>query len=389
MRIGIDVRCLSEGRRTGVEEYTLNFLEALFGADKKNEYILFFNSGKKPKADFGWAEKYPNVSLKKFRFPNKLLNLLFWYFDWPKIDRMIGEVDIIFLPNIIFAATSKKAKLIATIHDLSFERHPETFSLKRRWWHGFVNAKKICRRADKIIAVSNSTKNDIQSLYGVNPEKIKTIRSGVSERFKIIDRNDKDLIKIKEKYALPYKFILFLGTVEPRKNIIAVVRAYGAFRKFALRENYEEFAKYKLVIAGESGWMSGKIFSEIERSPFRKDITVINSIADEDKEYLFNLASLFVYPSLFEGFGFPPLEAMACGVPVIASNNSSLPEIVADAGILIDPDRPDEIFRAMRDILGNKSLAEKLRSRGLVQAKKFRWQKSAEEFLGVVKSLED
>ncbi|MCX6763485.1 MAG: glycosyltransferase family 1 protein [Candidatus Moranbacteria bacterium] len=384
MRIGIDVRCLTQGRRTGVEEYTLNLLENLFALDQENEYVLFFNSFKKSPADFEWLKKYPRVKLKAFRIPNKLLNLSFWYLGWPKIDRLIGGCDIFFMPNIIFGALGRKVKLILTIHDLSFERYPETFSWKRRLWHIFINPKKLCRRADKIIAVSDSTREDVAELYKINFQKLTTIYSGVAEKFQVIDRNSEKLLAVKEKYQLPYKFILYLGTVEPRKNIIGLIRAYDHLQKYAYKNNIEEIKKYKLAIAGQTGWLTGEIFSEIEKSEFKDKILNINFVDEADKEFVYNLASLFVYPSFFEGFGFPVLEAMACGVPVIASNNSSLPEIVGQAGILIDPDRPEEIYEAMKQVLTNKEFHNKLRAEGLKQAKKFSWQKSAKEFLKVI-----
>ena len=316
MRIGIDVRCLSEGRRTGVEEYTLNLLRGLFEKDKQNEYVLFFNSFKKTPANFNWIKKYPNVKLKQFHVPNKLLNFSFWYLGWPKIDRLLGGVEIFFMPNIIFGSVSRKTKLLLTMHDLSFERYPETFSWSRRLWHVFINSKKICRRADKIIAVSDSTKDDLVTLYNIPPKKIEVIYSGVAEKFKIISRNDSEMIKVKEKYNLPYKFILYLGTIEPRKNIKTLVVAYQILKKYAQIKKWETLEKYKLVIAGHKGWMNKKILEEISKTQKQlknpEDIQMINFVEEADKEYVLNLASLFVYPSIFEGFGFPPLEAMKC-----------------------------------------------------------------------------
>ncbi|MFA6973232.1 MAG: glycosyltransferase family 1 protein [Parcubacteria group bacterium] len=388
MRIGIDVRCLIEGRRTGVEEYTLNLLQNLFAIDTKNDYVLFLNSFRPHKADLAWVEKYDNVSIKKFRYPNKLLNFLFWYLRWPKIDEMLGGVDVIFLPNIIFASVSKKAKLLVTIHDLSFERYPETFSRKRRWWHIFINARRICRAADRIIAVSDSTKHDLLNLYGIPDKKIAVIRSGLSERLCVLDRNRSELAATKEKYGLPYKFILFFGTIEPRKNLVGLIRAYNDLQKYARENNLEELAKHALVIAGQSGWLAGEIYAEIERSKFKEQIIVIDAVPDVDKEYIFNLATLFVYPSFFEGFGFPPLEAMACGVPAIVSNNSSLPEIVGKSAVMIDPDKPDEIAKVMKEMLLSKELQDRLKSEGPKAAANFSWQKTAKEFLAVVKNLE-
>lgn len=377
MRIGIDIRCLQEGRKTGVEEYTLNLLRNIFELDNKNDYVLFFNSWKKSKLDLEWTKKYPNVEIKRFNYPNKLLNLCIWYFSWPKMEKLVGEMDIFFMPNINFCSLFKKTKLILTIHDLSFELFPENFSWKSQLWHFLINPRKLCRRADKIISVSNSTKNDICTFYKINPEKIEVIHSSISDEFRIIDRNESKMIEVKEKYKLPYNFILYLGTMEPRKNIIGIIKAYNHFRSL----KNQELDKYKLVIAGAKGWKENGISKELERSPFREDILNIGFIEPENKPYLYNLASLFVYPSFFEGFGFPPLEAMKCCVPVIVSNNSSFPEIVGKAGVLIDPERPDEIWRAMQEILLNKDFKNKLKEDGLKKANSFNWKISAEKFL--------
>ncbi len=375
MKICIDIRCLAEGRRTGVEEYTRHLLHHLFAIDQKNEYVLFLNSWKKTKGNLSWLKKYPNVKVKKFNFPNKILNLMFWYLGWPKIDYLVGGADVVFSPNIIFGNVSARTKSVITIHDLSFFRHSEYFSRKRRWWHIFINPKKICQTANKIIVVSNSTKNDLVGLYKIKPEKIIVIPSAVSNDFCVINRNDEKLIKVKERYNLPYKFILFFGTIEPRKNIVGLIRAFNLLQK--------QSGEYKLIIAGEKGWMNEEINNEIINSPFREKIKIINCVPDEDKVYLYNLASLFVYPSFFEGFGFPPLEAMKCGVPVIVSNNSSLPEIVGDAGIIIDPDKPDEIFLAMKGILENSKLRNILIKKGLEKSREFDWKKTAKKTLDV------
>lgn len=389
MKIGIDVRCLAEGRRTGVEEYTLNILHHLFELDQKNDYVLFLNSFREAETSLAWIEKYPNVSLKKSRFPNKFLNLFFWYLGWPKIDQILGGVDIFFMPNIIFNSLSRKVKSITAIHDLSFERYPEFFSLKRRLWHVFVNPKKICQKTDRIIAVSESTKKDLVSLYKINSERIIVVPNGLSEKFRIINRNDEKLIKVKEKYQLPYKFILYFGTIEPRKNVFSVLQAFEKFREFAQKNKNEEFSKFKLVLAGADGWCNKKIYSSIEKSHWKNEIILINNVQEEDKEYLYNLASIFIYPSFFEGFGFPPLEAMASGVPVVVSNNSSVVEVVGKAGIFIDPGRPNEILLAIKNILANRDLREKISQRGIERATDFKWENSAKELLKLCYNLKN
>ena len=383
MRIGVDIRCLEGQRKTGVEEYTINLLKNILDLDKKNEYVLFFNALKGRNLDLDWLKKYPNVKIKSFRYQNKFFNLFVWYFGWPKIDELVGGTDVFWMPNINFEAFSKKTKLIITMHDLSFDIMPETFPWKTRFWHFLINPKKLCQKADKIIAVSASTKNDLELFYKINSQKISVIHSAVRNDFKIINRNDPEMLEVKEKYELPYHFILYLGTIEPRKNIISIVKAYNQLRRL----KNPELDKYKLIIAGAKGWKENGVTKEIKNSPFRSDIVLLGFVESENKPYLYNLASLFVYPSFFEGFGFPPLEAMKSGVPIITSNNSSLPEIVGEAGIMIDPEKPDELFKAMREILLSKDLRSKMREKGLKRAQNFDWQKTAEEFLEVLKNI--
>ncbi len=372
MRIGIDVRCLAEGKRTGVEEYVIALLSGLFLQSPDDTYILFFNAWKKPLPDFFWATKYPNVTLKVFHIPNKLLNFSLWYFRFPKLDRLIGGTDVFFLPNINFCAVSKKTKFIVTAHDLSFEIFPETFSWKRRIWHFFIHFKKLVLSADNVIAVSESTKNDLIDLYGIPKEKITVIYSGIGEQFRILDRNDENLIRVQKKYHLPYKFILSLSTFEPRKNLPALISAFNALMDM----HHPILDKYFLVIAGTRGWKYRETFQAIRTSPHREKIIVTGFIADEDKSALYNLSSIFVYPSLYEGFGFPPLEAMACGVPVIVSHSASLPEIVGDAGILIDPYRPDEILETLKQVLTDRELQEVMRKSGLSRTLGFVWNET-------------
>jgi glycosyltransferase involved in cell wall biosynthesis len=375
MKIGIDIRCLAGGGRTGVEEYTLQLLENMFIRDSENTFVLFLNGYKKSVLDMNWVKPYKNVEVKLFRWPNKLLNFCLWYFRWPKIDKMLGGVDVFFMPNMNFVAVSKEVRLFVTAHDLSFERYPETFSWKRRVWHCFVNFRVLCRRAEHIFAVSESTKSDLVSLYGIADAKVSAILSGVSGKFMMMNRNNPELLLVKEKYHLPYRYILYLGTIEPRKNIIALIRAYEQLQQ----SGDEELRKYTLVIAGARGWKCDAIYDAIQHSPVKNQIILTDFVADEDKSALYNLASLFVYPSFFEGFGLPPVEAMRCGVPVIVSHTSSFPEVVGDAGILIDPLRPEEIFLAIREVLTNKCLQETLCKRGLARSKELNWQKVAQE----------
>lgn len=360
-----------------MEEYVVGLLSAVFRLDTENDYVLFLNEWRREKIDMSWTDGYGNVSIRRFRIPNKLLNLSLWYLRYPKLDRLLGGVDAYFMPNINFCAVSKRAKLFVTAHDLSFHVCPETFSWKQRCWHAFVDPKGLFRRAYRIFSVSASTKDDLVFRYGIPSDRITVIPSGVDARFRPYDRNDPKMLSVKEKYHLPYSFILYLGAFEPRKNIAAAVRAYDALRK----ARHQELSKTALVLAGISGWKERDILREVGHSPFRGNIILPGFVVDDDKPALFNLASAFVYPSVYEGFGFPALEAVACGTPVIASNSSSLPEVVGDAGIMIDPHRPDELFRALESVLLDRKLRSRLRERGIARAKTFSWDVSAKRVI--------
>jgi glycosyltransferase involved in cell wall biosynthesis len=377
MRIGFDIRCLEERNISGVGEYTLELFKNMIDLDTKNTYVVFSNSFRGTASqNFGWLKKYPNVEIKRFSFPNKIFNFFLWYFSFPKIDRLIGGVDVFFAPNINFLAISTECPLLVTFHDLSFERFPGYFDFTTRIWHQyFVQPRKIARAASGIIAVSDSTKKDLEEIYRVDPRKIGAVHHGVSEDFKEIDNDNPKLPEVQKKYHLPEKFILFLGNIESRKNIFSTAAAFDS-----LINKNKNISNYKLVLVGNLN----KNFRKIIKN---KNIIWCGYIDRKDRPYLYNLAKLLVYPSFFEGFGLPVLEATACGTPVVTSNNSSLPEVAGAAAILIDPNRPTELAKAMRNVILDNLLYDKMRKRGLAQAKKFGWGKCAKETLEIIESL--
>jgi glycosyltransferase involved in cell wall biosynthesis len=238
-------------------------------------------------------------------------------------------------------------------------------------WHKFINVKKQLREADKIIAVSKNTKNDIIELFKVKEEKIKVIYPGIDKAFKEIDKKSEKVKLIKEKYKLPESYLLYLGTLEPRKNIIGIIKAYEIFR-----EKNIDFKKYKLVIAGGTGWKSNKIFKTHKKSKYYHDIIFLGYINKKDKSYLYNGAKIFLFPSFFEGFGFPPLEAMACGVPTIVGNNSSLSEAVGDSAIQVNPYKQELVAKAIENLLKDNGLYEKYKEKGLRKSLQFNWDKT-------------
>ncbi|MBI2462696.1 MAG: glycosyltransferase family 4 protein [Candidatus Spechtbacteria bacterium] len=374
LRIGVDARVLMNNRHGGVGEYTSCLLEEMVRMAPQHEFHLFLNSMRFSGEDF-LETLPPNCIPHIFRVPNKAFSLLHKFFYRPRLDALIGGIDVWWSPHFLPAPVS--CPKVLTIHDLSFLYYPEMFDLKRRLWHAMVNPKHEAQTARKIIAVSRSTADDISNKWEISSEKIEVIYSGVGENFSAV-RNAQELESARKKYHLPQKFILFFGVIEPRKNLAGLVRAFDYMRSQHPQE------KTALVIAGSKGWSSRSLFETIYISPYRNDIYCIGFVDDQDKAALYSMAEIFVYPSFFEGFGFPPLEAMACGTPVVASHVASLPEIVQEAGILVDPLRLEEVAFAMGELLRDDELRVSLREKGLAQAKKFRWEEAARRTLNVL-----
>jgi len=252
MKIGVDIRPLQETKKSGVGELTYELLAALFRIDRENEYFLFSNTrhGLLPQIPPAGEARVTHIHK---RFSNKILNFRFRFFHAPKIDRLIGEkLDAFIFPNINFYALSPGIDKYLIIHDLSFEIFPDFFSNKGRLWHKMVHTKNFCREADRIVAVSKNTKNDLIHLYNIPPEKISVIYPCISERLKIpADSNLKKTVK--DKYRLPEKFILYLGNIEARKNIVGLVQTCKALRQKGIID-------HELIVGGASPFAENKKF---------------------------------------------------------------------------------------------------------------------------------
>lgn len=381
MKIAIDIRCLMSKEKTGVAEYCLNLLKNLFKNDQKNEYLLFYNSSQSVEKNLPKFD-YPNVKLCGFKIPNKLLNFSFRFFNYPKVDKMLGGVDLFFMPNLNFIALSKDVKKIITAHDLSFEIYPQFYSLERRLWHWFVQPKKLFKNFDKIIAVSENTKKDLVEIYKIAEEKIKTDYPIINRRNEALPRSvfsSKIEVKRTRQCLVPtnQKFILYFGTLEPRKNIETLILAYNNI----LKKN-KEF-EYNLVIAGGKGWLFRNIFELIKKLNLQNRVEILGYVDSGQKWELYQNTSLFIYPSIYEGFGFPPLEALNSGCPVIVSNSSSLPEVIGNASLMVDPYNIAELELAIKKILADENIRNYLIKQSGNQAKNIFVNKSIERFLEI------
>lgn len=394
MKIGVDARVLMDKYYSGVSEYAANLLNAIFALDSENDYKLFYNSFCNLDGRFKpWNRA--NSQVIASHIPNKIFNYLGQkIFSYPKIDKELGGVDVFLSPHFNFTELSKDTKRIITVHDLSFLRYPEFFSVRKNIWHRALGVKKIIKKADLIIAVSENTKQDIIELVGIAPEKIKVIYSGNNVSKKDLTEDEKNIFnneaaEFLAKNNLTGRLVLYLGTIEPRKNISGLIAAYNELRDKDIKSGANKFSDLKLVLAGASGWKNKKIYTEWRKSPYKNDIVFLGYISQKEKEILYNSAAVFVYPSYYEGFGFPPLEAMTYGLPVICSNISSLPEVVSDAALIINPFEIKEITEAMEMILSDEVLRQSFVKKGYERAKIFTWEKTAQEYLKTFKELHD
>lgn len=371
MKIAIDLRPLMAGKITGVEVYMLNMLKSLFELDSENEYILWYNAFKKIDISH-FPSNYPNVTLKRTKIPNKILNLSLSLLRWPKVDKMIAkDIDILWVPDPRPAPVSKNCKKITTFHDLSFEDFKYSFNFKTRLWHKILRPRKEAKEADYIVSVSEFTKGQLIDEYNIDAKKIIVIQEAAAEYLKPI-YFPKSFEVIKRKYSLPDQYFLCLSTIEPRKNITGIIKAYNDWQ-------YGNKSDIGLVIAGKR---YPNIFSDfhLKKHPL---IHMPGFIDEEDKSLLYQHSLAFLYPSLYEGFGLPILEAMQCGTPVITSDATAMSETAGDAAILVNPNEPDEIKRAMDQIYRDEDQRKELIEKGFEQAKKFSWKKSAEDILKV------
>lgn len=354
----------------------MRILQALLDIDKENEYRLFFNSFSQ--VDFP-KFKNDNIKIASTRIPNKFFNLpLQKVLKQPKIDKKL-DADIFWQPNIGFIALSKSCKKVLTIHDLSFLRYPHFFSLKMQAWHKLVNVRDQVAKADKIIAVSQSTKNDLVELLHARPEKVEVVHSGVDENMAFVNREISD--KVAKKYDLPENYFLTLSTLEPRKNIEGII---NAFDNFVDRTGERS---HSLLIAGGKGWKFNQIFEEYEKAKNKELIKFVGYVKDKEKPALYSRAKAFVYASHYEGFGFPPLEALSCHCPVIMSANSSLPEICGEQATLVRANKSSEISRALELALLQDKTENKKEEVAKKIKNKYKWQSSAKQHLEIFNKL--
>lgn len=372
MRILVDIRHLTNPHQSGVGEYTRNLLGALFEINQNNEYILFSSGTAKPNIAF----PNKNVRMIHIPIPNKLMNLSMLATSRPFLTSYIKEpIDSVFLPNLNIISIPLKIPTVLTIHDLSWHFFPECYSKKMLWWHAATKPRALVAQCTHLIVPSESTKRDLKTVFEKNDDDISVIPHGIDPLFNI-HKQARDH-GVRSRLKLPKRFVLFIGTIEPRKNVHALVEAVKKYRQHSRDDVH-------LVLAGKWGWRSEELKKRLHKKDVSGWIHELDYINAEDRAALYRSATALTWPSLYEGFGLPILEAMACGTPIITSYTSSLPELTQDSALLIDPFNVNDLADALMGLLRSQALQQRCREKGLARARQFSWEQAARQTLAIL-----
>lgn len=367
MKIGIDMRMLNW---SGIGRYTYNLVDGLMRIDKDNEYILFLNE-----------DDIDNYTITNENFSKKpLSSKVFSLEGHYQLTSSLWRERLDLFHSLHFPVPLLwRHNLVTTIHDLIPLIYPESLPSRMSRIYCYLMMRAAARKSRRVIANSYYTGRDIVRYLKISESKVKVIYEGVNENYHPV-QNESRLRKVKERYKTSEKFIFYVGHWKPYKNILRLMRA---FHKLKIKTKIP----HKLVIGGRKDPNYREIPALARNLGLEDDIIFPGYIPEEDLPILYSAAKLFIFPSLYEGFGLPVLEAMACGVPVVSSNTSSLPEIAGDAAIFVNPCSTEEIAQAMQEVLRDEKLRQKLIQKGLARAKLFAWEKTSRETLQVYEQV--
>jgi glycosyltransferase involved in cell wall biosynthesis len=359
IHVGVNAHLLSLAesyRGAGINWYIHNLLRHLPEVDPEIRFTVFLSERR--------FSATPGLQVQLSRLPTHRPPVrILWEQGLQPWALRPTKVQLLHGPAFVGPLLSS-VPFVVTVHDLSFLLYPEGFRKPNRLYLTSFTRWSV-QRARRVIAVSDSTRRDVVRLYGISPDKVDVVHNGVDPCFQPLPASEITAFKVKQ--GLPERFLLFVGTLEPRKNVIRLIESYAQLPA----------DRPPLMLVGGKGWLYDEIFARVETLGLGDNVRFAGFVPPEDLPKWYNAATLFVYPSLYEGFGLPPLEAMACGTPVVTSTASSLPEVVGPAGLSVDPTDTEALTEAMDQVLRDQDLQDKMRAAGLVQAQGFSWQETA------------
>ncbi|PYV57517.1 MAG: hypothetical protein DMG91_06535 [Acidobacteria bacterium] len=361
----------------GVGTYTRNIVRALARLDRNNEYMLL-----------GSAEKIAEIGPLPENFRGQPFDKndtsVSGYLECRNLLQRM-RCDLVHIPHLFWAPRSLPCRYVVTVHDLlehMYRTHDR--SSLRRSMH-FQLTGRVLRHADRIFAVSKFTKSEVEKIFGIPASRIQVIYNAIDERFLRGHATEQDRQVLAERYLINQDFLLYAGRISPHKNVVRIIEAFSALK--AALEKEGKFPGLKLIIIGDELSKHPDLRRTVIRGGVQNDVRFMGFVPIEVLRIFYDAAKVFVFPSLYEGFGLPPVEAMAHGTPVVTSNTSSLPEVVGSAAVLVNPENVFEIMRALHRVLVDQVLREKLKQRGYAQAQKFSWDASAEQLIAAYEEI--
>jgi glycosyltransferase involved in cell wall biosynthesis len=377
MQIGIDyTAAVRQGG--GIGRYTRELVAALFKLESSHRYTVLAATGGLEKGDWRPEIGDSDAQFRPVPLTDDWLHRLWQRLRLPiPVEAITGPLDIFYSPDFVLPPTLRATRTLLTVHDLSFLHYPDAFVPSLREYLERVVPRSVAR-ADRVLADSKSTRDDLVAHFGTSPEKVNVLYPAVDARFHR-EKAPGEQERLRSKYGIESPYILSVGTLQPRKNYVRLIKAFANLPLANLPLDLQ------LVIAGGRGWLYEDIFAEAEKHGGR--VHVLGFVDDADLPALYRGAALFAFPSLYEGFGIPPLEAMACSVPVVCSNASSLPEVTGDAALTVDPLDTDGLTEAISRALKDASLRREMTDKGLAQAARFTWAVAARQLLDTFEAL--
>jgi glycosyltransferase involved in cell wall biosynthesis len=376
VRIALNAQLLSSAasyRSAGINRVLQHLLSELPNVSGDEEYLVYAPDGEANRRLLA----RPRVRRRLTRLPvDRPPVRIAWEQTVLPIELLRERADLLHALGFV-SPFGWRGKTVVTVYDLSFLRFPEVFNRSNRFYLGTFTPPSL-RRADRVITISESTRRDVIELCGVAPERVTPILLAADERFRPADTED--IAAFKERHQLPDRFILYLGTLEPRKNVETLVRAYAQLRAQGSDDHI-------LVLAGGKGWLYESIFELVQTLGLADSVRFPGFVPAEEQALWYSSAAVFAFPSRFEGFGLPLLEAMACGTPVVSSWASSLPEVVGDAGLLVEPSDVDGLTDALRQLMEDEPRRQALAAAGLARSQTFSWRRMAEETVQVYREV--
>lgn len=368
MKIAIDIRRMNE---FGVGTYTRNIIRALARLDRTNEYFLLGQSQKVTEVG-PLPTNFHSVSIAPHDTASGFLQC-------HSVVRKLG-CDLMHVPHLFWLPYALPCPYVVTVHDvLDHMYRANNGSGLRRSLH-FHLTRRVLKRAACIFAVSQFTKSEVQNLFEIDPDKIHVVYNAIDPRFLTGHATDADRQMLAERYQITYPFLLYAGRISPHKNLVRIIEAFAALKPELAK--HDLFPDLKLIIIGDELSKHPDLRRTVVRGGVQNDVRFLGFVPIDVLRIFYDVAKVFVFPSLYEGFGLPPLEAMAHGTPVLTSNTSSIPEVVGNAAVLVNPENLFEMMRALQRVLIDQSLREKLRHAGYEQVKRFSWDHSVSEILG-------